>query len=164
MSLLLISSRISSTALAMNLASSFLFARRPRIKSCRVRSHIDPHSQGQVWLLYVPQQVDAWAIKQAADVQSKQARKETGIDSACANCKERRATPMAGIALLGFTSRPAAEPSYRLARRLLVVRAILVILTSLTSLLHSPLSVCNSWNSQRTLHRICALDDLLQVV
>jgi hypothetical protein len=44
-SLLLISLRISSTAFVMNLASSFLFARRPRIRSCKVRSHIYPHTE-----------------------------------------------------------------------------------------------------------------------
>jgi len=40
MSPLRISCLISSTALAMNLDSSFLFARNPRIKSCSVRSHM----------------------------------------------------------------------------------------------------------------------------
>lgn len=41
MSLPLISRLISSFAWPMNLASSFLFALRPRIRSWRVRSHIE---------------------------------------------------------------------------------------------------------------------------
>ena len=81
MSLFLISSRISSTALLMKVASSFLFALRPRMRSCRVRSHIEIEDRsrrfrqltykawncgGKEWNDHVP--FDHWSSSSAASI------------------------------------------------------------------------------------------------